>query len=131
MKSASRLAEVREILKEKNSDYVEAFDKVMKRTSAHMYNMFIMRKDICDEYCQWLFPLLMELEKKAEPGTYDPYQARLIGRVGELMLDVWLEKKHRCYYEIPVIYMEKVNWLTKGKAFLKAKFLGRKYDASF
>lgn len=122
---------MRNILMEKESSYVPVFDKVMKRRSAHMYNMFIAKREICDAYCAWLFPLLMELEKRSDPGSYDPFQARLIGRVGELLMDVWVEKNNIHYCEVPVLYMEKVNWIHKGKAFLKAKFLGEKYAASF
>ena len=122
---------MRNILMEKESSYVPVFDKVMKRRSAHMYNMFIAKREICDAYCAWLFPLLMELEKRSDPGSYDPFQARLIGRVGELLMDVWVEKNNIHYCEVPVLYMEKVNWIHKGKAFLKAKFLGEKYGASF
>ena len=33
--------------------------------------------------------------------------------------------------EIPYIHMEKVNWIKKGTAFLKAKFIGKKYESSF
>ena len=33
--------------------------------------------------------------------------------------------------EIPYVHMEKVNWWKKGTSFLKAKFLGKKYDKSF
>ena len=122
---------MRNILKEKENSYVLAFDKVMKRRSAHMYNMFIAKREICDAYCEWLFPLLLELEERIDLDSYDPYQARLIGRVGELLLDVWITKNHIRYCEVPVLYMEKINWIHKGKAFLKAKFLGEKYDSSF
>ncbi len=122
---------MRQIIEEKCADYLEAFDRVMKKRSAHMYNMFIARRDICDSYCQWLFPLLMELEDRTDPDRYSAYQARLIGRVGELLLDVWIEKNQKSYCELPIIYMEKINWPEKIKAFLKAKFLGRKYDSSF
>lgn len=33
--------------------------------------------------------------------------------------------------EIPCVHMEKINWVKKGSAFLKAKFLSRKYNGSF
>jgi hypothetical protein len=33
--------------------------------------------------------------------------------------------------EIRCIHMEKVDWMKKGKAFLSAKFLGKKYEGSF
>lgn len=128
---AEHLDCMRRILQEKSSAYVEAFDRVMKRRSAHMYNMFIMERSTCDAYCRWLFPLLMELEDRTKANDYSAYQARLVGRVGELMLDVWIEKNQVAFRELPVLYMEKINWWNKGTAFLKAKFLGEKYKGSF
>ena len=35
----------RDIIKEKYPEYLNEFDKLHKRTSAHMFNMFIMKKD--------------------------------------------------------------------------------------
>lgn len=51
------------IIQEKYPQYSEAFSKVMERTWAHMFNMFVMRRDYFDEYCNWLFDVLQELEK--------------------------------------------------------------------
>ena len=38
------LAETQKIIKEKYPEYLEEFNKLHKRTSAHMFNMFIMKK---------------------------------------------------------------------------------------
>ena len=121
----------REILQEKYPEYVSAFDKVKKRTYGHMFNMFIMSREKCDAYCSWLFPILKELENRIDYENYDPFQARLFGRVSEFLLDVWIEKNRYSYQEVPVISMEQVNWLHKGTSFLRATFSGKKYDASF
>ncbi len=128
---AEHLDYTREIIKKKCPGYLPAFDLVMKRTYGHMFNMFIMSRTKCDAYCSWLFPILEELEKKIDVKKYDAFQARLFGRVSELLLDVWLEKNQYAYQEIPVINMEPVNWMHKGISFLQAKFSGKKYDSSF
>ena len=128
---AEHLDCTREILLEKCPEYISAFDKVMKRTYGHMFNMFIMSRKKCDAYCSWLFPILADLEHRIDYKNYDPFQARLFGRVSELLLDVWIEKNGYSYQEVPVISMEQVNWLHKGVSFLRAKFSGKKYDASF
>ena len=119
------------IIQEKYSDYLEEFNKLKKRTSAHMFNMFIMKKDKLDEYCTWLFDILFELEKRVDNSKYDSFHARFYGRVSELLFDVWLNTKGYDYKEVKVISMEKVNWIKKGTSFLKAKFLGKKYGKSF
>ena len=120
-----------EIIKEKYPKYMKEFDLLKTRTSAHMFNMFIMKKEIMDEYCKWLFDILFELENRIDTSKYDSFHARFYGRVSELLLDVWLNTKGYKYVEVPVMSMEKVNWWKKGTSFLKAKFLGKKYDKSF
>lgn len=125
------LDETRKIIDEKYNDYLKIFDKNMKKTYAHMFNMFIMKKEILDEYCGWLFEILAELEKRIDPKKYDSFHARYLGRISELLLDVWIEKNSIKYKEVPVVYLEKVNWIKKGGAFLKAKFGNVKYGKSF
>lgn len=125
------LDETRKIIEEKYPDYLEEFDKLHKRTSAHMFNMFIMKKEILNEYCTWLFDILFELEKRIDVKQYDNFHARFFGRISELLLDVWINKNNISYKEVNVIDMENVNWLKKGAAFLRAKFTGKKYENSF
>lgn len=121
----------RDIIEEKYPKYLSEFDRLKKRTSAHMFNMLIMKRNKLDEYCTWLFDILFELEKRVDTNKYDSFHARFYGRVSELLLDVWINTNNYKYKEVPVISMEKVNWWKKGTSFLKAKFLGKKYDKSF
>lgn len=125
------LDETRKIIEEKYPEYLEEFDKLHKRTSAHMFNMFIMKKEILDEYCNWLFDILFELEKRTDASKYDGFHARFYGRISELLLDVWINKNQIKYEEVKVMDMQKVNWWKKGTSFLRAKFTGKKYEKSF
>ena len=125
------LDETRKIIEEKCPIYLEEFDKLHKRTSAHMFNMFIMKKEYFDEYCKWLFEILFELEKRINPNKYDAFHSRYLGRISELLLDIWINKNNLKYKEIRVIDMQNVNWIKKCIAFLKAKFIGKKYSKSF
>ena len=81
----------REILRMQCSEYVEVFVKVMKYTSVHMFNMMIMKRDLLDAYCSWLFPILFALEDEIDVKNMPAFDARLCGRVSELLLDVWLK----------------------------------------
>lgn len=120
-----------QIIEEKYPEYKSEFDRLKKRTSAHMFNMMIMKKDKLNEYCTWLFDILFELEKRVDNSQYDAFHARFYGRVSELLLDVWLNTKGYNYKEVKVISMEKVDWIKKGTSFLKAKFKKEKYGKSF
>lgn len=119
------------IIDEKYPEYSKYFDKLHKRTSAHMFNMFIMKNNIFDNYCKWLFDILFELEKRIDNSQYDKFHARFYGRISELLLDVYLQKNNISYKEVDFIYMEKINRIAKIKGFLSAKFGGEKYGKSF
>lgn len=113
----------RDIIKELYPEYQDAFDQVMKQTSAHMFNMFVMKKDKFDTYCKWLFSILFKLENRIEISSYNITEARVFGYISELLLDVWINKNNIVYKEVNVTFMEKQNWLKKG-----TKFLLRKVD---
>lgn len=127
------LDETRKIIENKYIEYLPEFDKLKKRTSAHMFNMFIMKKEYFDEYCTWLFDILFELEgvMTERDKEYDSFHLRYYGRISELLLDVWINTKRVSYEECKVIDMQHINWIKKGTSFLKAKFLGKKYNKSF
>lgn len=125
------LDETRVILSEKCPQYLPAFDRLKERSSAHMFNMFILGRDHFDAYCSWLFDILFELEKRVDASQYTSFHARFFGRVSELMLDVWLEQNPLNCATLPLVQTQKVNWFVKGTAFLAAKFMGKKYEKSF
>ena len=120
-----------EIMKEKYPEYYPEFEKLKKKTSMHAFNMFIMKKELLDKYCRWLFDILFELEKRVDNSMYDSFHARFYGRISERLLDVWLETNKLSYKEVKLMDMQNVNWLKKGTSFLIAKFTGKKYGKSF
>ena len=125
------LDETRNILKEKYPEYLEEFDTLHKSTSAHMFNMFIMKKEILNDYCTWLFDILFELEKRIDPRQYDTFHARFFGRISELLLNIWINQNKLQYKEVRVMDIEQINWAQKVSYFLMAKFTGKKYEKSF
>ena len=120
-----------EIIKKDYPEYYEEFQKLHKRTSAHMFNMFIMDKQTFDNYCKWLFDILFKLETKVDESKYDSFHARFYGRISELLLDVYINTNKLTYKEVRVMDMQNINWIKKIRSFLNAKFRGKKYDKSF
>lgn len=135
---ANQLDVTRKIIEEKCPSYVASYDTIIKHTYGYMFNMMIVEKSLLNEYCTWLFDILFELDKRIYTNNLNTFQKRYLGRISEIIFNVWLEQKLKDgeinkdeIMEIPYIHMEKINWLKKGKAFLKAKFLGKKYAGSF
>lgn len=127
----SHLDKTRKIIAEISPDYLESYDKVMKQRSGYMFNMFIMKKELVDDYLSWLFPILDKLYEVIDMSNYTSFEARLYGRVSELLFNVWLDKNEITPKEVPFMYMENINLLKKGTSFLQAKFMGKKYGKSF
>ena len=119
------LITTRAILAERFPDCVQAFDRTLRRVTGHRFNMFIMRRELANAYCAWLFDVLFLLEEKLDISSYNDYDKRVFGFVGERLLDVWIETNHIAYRELPVLHTESQHWLKKGTAFLKRKFIGK------
>lgn len=123
---ARDLDETRMIIAEKYPRYLRAFDRVMKSTKGHRFNMFIMRRDLFNAYCAWLFDVLQLLRERLDITDYDDYDARVFGFVSERLLDVWIRKNRVAFTELPVINTESQHWGSKILNFLKRKVRGRR-----
>ena len=121
--------QTRAIIKKRCPEYLPAFDMHMKERSEHLFNMFIMKKELFHQYCEWMFPILEELEKCYDLPNMDPFQARLIGRVGERLMDVWILKNQLQYKEIPFLYFG--NIMKKVWGFALAVLFHKRYKKSF
>ncbi|MCR5400998.1 MAG: DUF4422 domain-containing protein [Treponema sp.] len=119
------------IIQEKYPEYAREFSLLKKTTKLHAFNMFIMKKELLDSYCTWLFDILGEVEKQVDTSQYSDFHKRFFGRISERLLDVWLNTNKIKYTEIPVIDMQNINWKNKIKSFLVAKFTGKRYEQSF
>lgn len=111
----------REIIMERYPKYIKAYDSSMKKTTGHRFNMFIMKKELADAYCAWLFDILFELEKRLDISEYSANDKRVFGFVSERLLDVWLETNGIKSKDIPYIFLEKENWFTKIMNFIMRK----------
>lgn len=136
----SQLDETRKIIDKQCPEYLDSFDKIVRRRWGYMFNMMIMERGMLNDYCSWLFPILFELKERVgkDAEGLSAFQGRFYGRVSEIIFNVWLDEKIKSgqlkeseCMEIPLVHMEKINWWKKGGAFLKAKFKGEKYSGSF
>lgn len=124
--NAKDLDITKDVIEELYPNYIPTFEAVMKSKKGHRFNMFIMKKDIFNEYCEWLFTILFEVEKRVDISNYDPYQSRIFGFISERLLDVFIETKKLKYIEYNVTFMEKEKLLSKGYNLVKRKIYSKK-----
>ena len=78
------------IIKKKYPEYIASYDYIMKKQNKlSPYNMFIMKKKEFNKYCEWLFDILFEVEKKIKISE-NTYQARVFGFMSERLLNVYV-----------------------------------------
>ena len=120
---AEALDKTMEIIHKHYPEYDVAFDLVMNSSKGHRFNMFLMKKEILDGYCSWLFGILSKLEKALDISEYSDYDKRVFGFLAERLLDVYLVNNGLDYKEIDVMFMEQEHWVKKGLSFIKRIFI--------
>lgn len=81
---------VKRIIEEKFPDYYEAFQDVMERNNKlSAYNMFIMKWEDFEKFCEWFFAVLAEAEQSYQINP-TPYQRRLF--MTERLFNVYVYK---------------------------------------
>lgn len=124
----SDYTQLRDEIARQQPDYLSDFDHVMGGTKISLYNMFVCKKTLIDEYFSWLFPLLLALEQKIDYQNYDAYQKRVFGFMAERLFNVWLhhQRNRLSIKYMPVVNIDGENLLLKGIGLLKRHFWGTK-----
>ncbi len=89
-------------------DYEDAFDKTFQTRYFANKNMFVTRRYVFDDFCEWLFSFLIDATKEIidtfkledkEPG----FAKRAAGFFAEHMLNVWLLKNRLRIKELKIM----------------------------
>lgn len=80
-----------EVLAERQPVYAADFKEILKQRYLYNYNVILARKDVLGAYCEWLFPLLEEVEERSVPRGCDRHD-RYIGYMGEVLETLYFMK---------------------------------------
>ncbi len=94
------------VLREKYPEYYSAFLWNQDTNIMTMANMVIGKKNILDQYCEWLFDILFEVEKRIDLTGRDMYQKRVFGFLSERLFRVWVFMQQLKIREENVITLE-------------------------
>ena len=79
--------------------YVRTVQRIQNDTWYYAYNMMIARKEILNEYCAWLFPILEYCEDRIGQKE-DTYQNRYAGFLSERLMTVFLEYNRERFHTV-------------------------------
>ena len=107
----------RQAIRMVSPEYVESYAQVMNSHYYYYANMMICRKELLDQYCEWLFAVMTELESLIELEKYEnAYQRRVFGFLSERLLQVWVIHNQLKIKEMPVFNVEqrRITWMAKN-----------------
>lgn len=78
-----------DIIKRKYPEFVPAMEQYFSSHESHDCNMLIMRKDIFNDYCSWLFDILEESEKVIDTTNYNVQEYRVYGFLAERLCGLY------------------------------------------
>lgn len=78
------------VLSEKYPDYYESSKNIFNKDFLYVCNMFIVNKENFNKYCEWLFDILFEIEKRQTRILDNFYQNRYLGFLGERLLTLYV-----------------------------------------
>lgn len=101
----NELSVLREIFEETKPDYIPSFDSFFDSHELCLCNMFVTDRKNFDAYCEWLFPILFELEKRIDVKNYPSKELRICGFIPERLLNIYVLHNHLKvkYYPIELI----------------------------
>lgn len=104
------LMTIRKIIGERHPEYCGSFDKAMSKCFLFPYNMMICKRKMFNDYCEWLFDILEECEKRVNLNGYDAYQKRIYGFLSERLWLVYLIHHNAVVKEMKVRETELSIW---------------------
>ncbi len=87
---------MKEVVQRLSSEYLEALEVVERSNYYIPYNMFLMKRNVFDKYCSWIFPILEECERIIGKKQ-DVYQNRYIGFLAERLMTVFFYQNRDIY----------------------------------
>lgn len=120
------LLETKKIISEKYPEFLNSFEITMSQKKLFLYNMFVMKTNEFEKYCEWLFDILFELERRIDISNYSSYQGRVFGFLSERLFNIWILQKKYITKELKTVNIDGENLFLKAIGLLERKFLKNK-----
>lgn len=79
-------------IEELTPEFVPAMTRVFLKEYAHLYNIYILKKEHLKEYLEWKFKIFAEMEKRTNYWNNGEYK-REAGYFAEKFINIWIEYK--------------------------------------
>ena len=86
---------LRDVMQERTPEYYEAAKRIFRERTFYASNMCILRRNVLDDLCNWMFPIVMEVERRVG-DLPDRYYNRYAGFITERLITLYFlyNKQH-------------------------------------
>ncbi len=84
---------VDEVIRKIHPEDEKAWDESCNTSKGTFGNLFVMRSDLLDDYCTWLFDILVESIELLDMSEYDDYHKKAPAIVAEELLGVYVKSR--------------------------------------
>ncbi len=85
---------MRQVLRECETDDMAEIEAILKSPYLYNYNMLIARREVFNDYCSWIFPLLKKITDRCEKEDRERLP-RYVGRIGEVLTSLYFMMNKR------------------------------------
>ena len=89
---ACDLQRMEEIIQCRYPEYTQAMEKYLSQSACYFGNIFIMKRELFERYCTWLFSVLEEFDRSAPAERAVAQERRVNGYLGERLLGIFAEQ---------------------------------------
>lgn len=79
-----------DVIKEKHPDFAKYAYQYLDDHYTYLNNMYVMKKNIFSKYCEWLFDILDECDKRIDYTNYSNEAIRTVGHLAERLLNIYI-----------------------------------------
>lgn len=110
---------VERVVQERHPEMVGAVQEYLSGAVCYFGNIYIMRRDVFQNYCNWLFPILAEFDERTDISHYSAQEQRVDGYLAERLFGIYLTyyRKEQKTLELPRVHFH------SGKEYILKKIL--------
>lgn len=97
-----------DVIAQLQPDYYQDAKEYLDGDLAYFCNIFVMKRQIFFDYCEWLFPILGELEKQINSEYYSVEGKRVIGHLAERLVGIYIAHLRRYNHTLRIKELQMV-----------------------
>ena len=98
---------LREVFEKHYPHYVDEYDEMLNSKECYWFNMFICKKELADDYFEWVFDILKKMEDEIDFDKYSDNQKRILGFLSERLINVYIKRNNLNVKEKPILISDR------------------------